>query len=137
MSYEERHQWWGLWLTLGGGFAYVIALLVMVQSQPLTEVAWGLALLVVIVGCGGIYGIVYAIGRRRSGPIDERERAIERFGEFTGRGMVDISVLAALVMLALGVEGFWVAQVLFFGSWLGAIISTSTKLAAYREGLPE
>lgn len=137
MSFEERHQWLGLWLTLAGGVAYSIALLVMVQTQPLTEVAWGLSMTVIILGCGGIYGVVYAIGRRRSGPSDERERAIERFGEFTGRGMVDISVLAALVMLALGVEGFWVAQVLFFGSWLGAIISVSTKLAAYKEGLPE
>jgi hypothetical protein len=137
MSFEERHQWLGLWLTLGGGFAYVVALLVMVQTQPLTEVAWGPALLVIILGCGGVYGVVYAIGRRRAGPADERERAIERFGEFSGRGMVDISVLAAITMLALGVEGFWVAQVLFFGSWLGAVIGVSAKLAAYREGLPE
>ena len=43
--------------------------------------------------------------------------------------------LAALIMLTLGVSTFWVAHVLFMGSFLGSLANSGVAIAGYRDGI--
>ena len=45
-----------------------------------------------------------------------------------------IAVLVAIILLALDAPSFWIAHVLFVGSYLGSVTGAMVSLAAYREG---
>jgi hypothetical protein len=108
------------------------------DELPFTEVAWEGPMLVVLIVGGAIYAAVWGIGwarHRREKLTDERDDEIQRYAETAGGGLTGLGVLAALIMLALGADTFWVANVLFTVSFLGSLASAGVTLAAYRDGV--
>ena len=81
-----------------------------------------------------MYGVSWA-RHRRERLTDERDDEIQRYAETAGGGLTGMGVLAALIMLALEVDTFWVANVLFTVAFLGSLASAGVTLAAYREGV--
>jgi fermentation-respiration switch protein FrsA (DUF1100 family) len=140
ISFTEGVQYAGLALSILSMLAYLGILLtrVLTDDVSVTKVAWqGPMLLVVAIG-GGLYGLGYGIARlRHKGPVeDARDKEIQRYGESINGGLVGLTVAVSIVLLALNVEPFWVAQNLFLGSWFASFVSSAGRVAAYREGIP-
>lgn len=128
-----------LMLVVFVGYWTIVIARAVTDGLPLTDVAWQGPLLLSLVVGGGIYAITYGVLAWRERGVrssDERDVQILRYSEATGAGLTGLAVLASLIMLALEVDTFWVAQTLFVGSFLGSLVSSATTIAAYREGLP-
>lgn len=139
MTFEERHTWAGTVIGLAAIAVYIVVIAGRAQDSPLTDVEWGWPMLVTVLAAGGVYGLVYLglrLRQRGERVMDARDIEIDRYGELAGKGLVSATVTAAIVMLALGVDTFWVAHTLFGGAYLGSLIGTVAKLAVYRGGLP-
>ncbi|WP_297081931.1 hypothetical protein [uncultured Demequina sp.] len=140
MSFEERNAVIGMVLGLVAFGAYWVIVIARAASDdlPFSEVAWqGPMLLIVAIG-GGAYAIVYGTMRwrvRRQLVSDARDREILDKSDAAGAGLVSLSALIALIMLALDADAFWVAHVLFVMSFLGSMVSSAAAIAMYREGV--
>jgi hypothetical protein len=109
------------------------------DGLPLNEVAWeGPWLLFVGTGATS-YAIAFAFARylgRGERAIDQRDRDIARLGGARDAELTGLAVLTCLILLALKVDTFWAANILFVGSYLGSLSSSLAQLNAYQEGIP-
>jgi len=141
MTFTEKYTSVGLVISIVAFIGYwaVVIVRAVTDDLPLTEVAWQGPMLVVLLVGGGLYAIVFLaqwLRARREPYSDARDLEIERYAQTAGGGITGLAVLATLIMLALGAPTFWVANVLFVGSFLGSLASGGVTLAAYREGMP-
>ena len=65
---------------------------------------------------------------------DERDKSIERYGEYIGHIIFSILMLGVLIMTVHGYDHFWIAHAIFFACFLATMIGTAVKLVAYRRG---
>jgi hypothetical protein len=66
---------------------------------------------------------------------DVRDREITRFGEYASRWFLVAAAAAALVMAMAKWDYFWIANVIYLGFVLWAVVGSAVKLVAYRRGL--
>lgn len=130
MSAEERRVW------IQGGVAvagYVVYLLLLAGG-----VGYKVAMLWTI-GGGIVGGIVVSIvagmiWREGLGEKDQRDREIDRFGQHIGTSMLVIGALAGLVLTLLEWPYVWIANALYLGFVLSAVLSSIASIVAYRRG---
>jgi hypothetical protein len=67
---------------------------------------------------------------------DARDKQIDRRGELVGRWFVIAGALAALVLAMLQLPHFWIANVIYLGFVLSAILASVAKIVFYRRGMP-
>ena len=137
MSYEERNVWVFLVVSVLAYATYVVIVLSRAREVPLTEVAYVGPLLWSIGGAivAGIVGsIAVSLANRRDGHrSDQRDKEINRIGEYNGQAFVVIGGIAALVLALVEADWFWIANVIYLGFVLSAVLGSITKLAAYRQ----
>jgi len=138
MTMQERNAWqFGIIAILSYG-VYLALVLTAAQQVPLHEVDYVPAMLWTIGGAiavGILVGIVNGAVRPQRGPqVDERDRQIEVFGERVGQAFVVIGALGALVLTMLEADHFWIANALYLGFVLSAVLSSLARIGAYREG---
>lgn len=138
MSYLEKNTWaFGVIAVLGYGL-YVAVVLARADGGPLTDVAYVGPLLTTVgaaVAAGVVLGIVLGTVSRDRGVSDEREQAIERMGEHVGQSFLVLGGLGALVLALLEADHFWIANVLYLGFVLSAVLSSVARLVAFRRGV--
>ena len=136
MSYEERNVWVYLVVSVLVYAVYVAVVLTRARDVPLTEVAYVGPLLWSIGGAivvSILASIAVGVVNRRDGHLkDQRDKEIDRLGERTGQSFVVIGALAAMVLALVEADWFWIANVIYLCFVLSAILSSVTKLAAYR-----
>jgi len=138
VAYEEKRAWIMLVVTLIGGAVYAIVVLGGAGEVPLPEVAYVGAMLWTI-GGGIVAAIVFTIAasigldkdERRK---DQRDREIERFGEMVGNSFLVIGALAAMGMAMAEWDHFWIANAVYLGFMLSGVLSSVTRIFAYRRG---
>lgn len=140
MSFEERNTWVFGAIALAGYATYLAHLFARADGGPLAEAPYVAPMLGTIVGAivagilGGIVlGILTPAEDRQS---DVRDKQITRLGEQVGNSFVVLGGLGALVLSWLEVPHFWIANTLYLGFVLAAVLSTIAKLVTYRKGLP-
>jgi len=106
---------------------------------PLTEVSYAATLLVVNLSGVGVSMLLVAMAGLTSprdvNKEDERDRAINRFGDFHNVGLFSvIGGVSALVMAMAEVDHFWIANVLYLAFILSAIVGNAAKIVAYHRG---
>jgi len=138
MSYREKNTWaYGVIAVLGYGL-YVAVVLSRAGDGPLTEVAYAGPLLTTVgaaVLAGIVVGIVLGTTSQDRGVTDEREQAIERMGERVGQSFLVLGGVGGLVLALLEADPFWIANVLYLGFVLSAVLSAVARLIAYRRGV--
>ncbi len=140
MNFQLRHQVWGLAISAVAFVAYWVVIIVRAARDDVsfTQVAWQHPLLWLLGVAATVYLVIYGASYWRTrGTIrtDERDAEIERRSSSASSGMTALGALSAMVMLALGVEAFWVAHTIFVSSFLGTLASFGMSMSAYTEGL--
>jgi cell division protein FtsW (lipid II flippase) len=65
---------------------------------------------------------------------DQRDKEINRFGDYIGQSFVVIGAVAALVLSMAEVDHFWIANVIYLAFVLSALLGSTAKIVAYRRG---
>jgi hypothetical protein len=139
MSYDEKRVWIYLLSAVGSYAVYVAIVLRRAASTPITQVHYVPALLwatgvsiVVSIVAGIAFEIVKPSESHRS---DVRDKEIARFGDYVSRWCVVLAAAAAFTMALLRWDYFWIANVIYLGFVLWAVVGSVVKLVAYRRGL--
>jgi MFS family permease len=143
LVYEERNMWSGLVVSVIGVIVYVVVVLQQAAGGPVTEVDWRPVMLWTI-GASIVTAIMVSIvwgiiaGSRDPdgvGTSDERDRAISRMGSRVGQAFLVIAGLGVILLCAVQALWFWIANTMFFGFALSAIVGGVASVIAYRRGL--
>lgn len=138
MSAEEKHAWIAALVAVGGYAAYLTIILGRVDGTPLADVPYVSTLLwtvgAAIVATIVLHILVAIVSPKDADKKDQRDKEIYRFGEYIGQSFVVIGGVAALGMSLLELDHFWIANVIYLGFVLSAILGSVAKIAAYRWG---
>lgn len=138
MSFEEKNTWIFAVVTAGAYAAYLATILGRAQGTPFTEVPYVGAMLWSIgaaIGASILGRIAVAIAwPKDADKQDQRDKEINRFGEYIGQSFVVVGGLAALVMSMAELDYFWIANAVYLAFVLSAILGSAAKIVAYRRG---
>ena len=135
MAFQEKSNW--VVLVVGVPILAIYAIVIGSQALavPIAEVAWVQPMIVAIVAfvAANVLGnIVAAASNPREAELDdERDRAIDRFGERIGTWLIVAGSIAALVLAMAGADHFWIGHAIFVGGLVGALLGAGAKVAAY------
>jgi hypothetical protein len=139
MSYEEKNAWaFGVIAVLGYA-VYLALVLPSAATTPIPETPYVVPMIGTIAGgiaAGILAGIVLGIATPRGARADVRDRDIARMGERVGSAFLVIGALGALVLAWVEAHPFWIANVLYLGFVLSAVLGVIARLVAYRRGMP-
>lgn len=138
MSFDEKNTWLYAVITAVAFGAYLATILRRAQGVPLTEVPYvaamlwsiGAAIVASIVG----HIAVAATWPKDAGKTDQRDKEIDRFGEYVGQSLVVIGALAALVLALAEADHFWIANAVYLAFVLSGLLGSTAKIVAYRRG---
>lgn len=143
MVYEERNAWAGLIVGLVVIGAYVVIVLQQAAGGPVTDVDW-LPLMLWTIGLGIVATIVLSIvwgmiaGAKDPdgvGKSDVRDRDISRMGSRVEQAFVVIAGLGVIALCAVSADVFWIANTMFAGFAVSAMVGSVARVVAYRRGL--
>ena len=139
MTHQEKRAWIMLVASLVSYTWYAVTVLGRTGGRPLLETSYA-ATLLWAVGASIVGSIVadIAIGivNRQDRETDVRDREIGRLGEYVGRSFVIIGAVAGMLMAMADWDRFWIANVIYLGFTLSAVLGSIAKIAMYRGGLP-
>lgn len=138
MASEERNAWQFGILAIVTYSVYVAIILERAGSTPLIEVDFAWPMIWTILGSIAasiviaiLLGILFP---RHIEKPDVRDKQIGRFGDHVGQGFVIAGALAAMLMAIADWDRFWIANVIYLGFVLSAVLSSVAKIVAYRRG---
>jgi len=138
MTLEERRSWTYLAVAVVAYGVYVGTVLTKAASAPLTDVDY-VPVMLWTIGIAIVGGIVINIGQavftpRRDQTVDVRDRDIARLGDRVGQSFLVIGALAALLLAIVEAPYFYIANAVYLGFVLSAVLSSVTKVVVYRRG---
>lgn len=138
MALEEKRAWIMALVTACGYVTYLLVVLSRMGDGPVAELPY-VAPLLWTMGAAIVVAIVLGIAAEVTTPKDsrtkdERDREIERFGEYTGQSFVAIGGVAALIMAMAEVGHFWIANAIYLAFALSGLLSSVARIFAYRRG---
>lgn len=136
MTLEERRAWIRLVVAVLAYAAYAVVVAVRAAGGPLTAVPYGGVLLISIGGAIATSMLAEMVVGGRSREIDVRDREIGRFGDHTAQSFVVVGAVAGMLMAIAGWDHFWIANVIYLGFVLSAVLGGVTRVILYRTGLP-
>ncbi len=141
MSFKEKSTWIMALVTAGAYVAYLTIILGRAEMSLVTEVSYVATLLLtigaVIVAAIVAHIAVAIVSHRDIEEEDQRDREIDRFGEYFGQWPVAVGSMAALGMAMLELNHFWIANVIYLAFVLSTLIGSAAKIIAYRRGFQQ
>lgn len=139
MSYEEKGTWVYLMTSAAAYAVYLVIVAGRLASTPAAQVHY-VAVLLWATGASiaaSIFGRVLVETARpsESRRADVRDRDIYRRGEYASRWCLVAGAAAALIMAMAKWDYFWIANAIYLGFVLWAVVGSAIKLVAYRRGL--
>jgi hypothetical protein len=136
MAPEEKQAWIMIVVSVVAYAIYVAVMLGRITSAPIADVEY-IAPLLWTTGASMVGAIVLSIAvgiasPKDAGKRDQRDREIDRFGGHVGQSFLVIGGLAGIVMAMLELDYFWIANVLYLGFALSAVLGSVAKIFAYR-----
>ena len=138
MSSEEKRTWIYALVAVVVPVVYLAVVLSKVPGTDVARIAYAGPMLTAIgvgIGAGIVLSIVAAIvSPKDAGRTDERDREINRRGEYVGFYVMSIAALVPLALAMTEAEHFWIAHSLYLAFVLAALASSVVKIVAYRRG---
>ncbi|PZU41230.1 MAG: hypothetical protein DI573_01455 [Microbacterium sp.] len=143
MGYVERNTWSGLIVTIAAFTVYIVVVLQQADGGSLERVDWvpimlwtiGVSIIAVII-LTILWGIVAGMRDPEASRTDVRDREIGRIGDRVGQAFTAMGGLGAIVLCALEADWFWIANTIFFGFGLSALVGGIATVVLYRRGMP-
>ena len=139
MALEEKRAWIMLVVTVGAYAAYLVTILGRAASAPLVDVDYAQSLLLTI-GAAIVVGIVLNIVAGIASPSQkkyQRDREINRVGEYVGQSFLVVGGVAALLLAMLEAPYFWIANAVYLAFVLSSLLGSAAKIVGYRRGFPQ
>lgn len=138
MAHEEKRAWITAIVTLIAYGAYLAVVLGRADGGPLADVPYIAALLWTI-GAAIVAAIVLSIATDiaaggKPSKKDQRDREIERFGEYVGQSFLVIGAVTTMILAMVEAEHFWIANAMYLAFVLSSLLGSVTKIFAYRRG---
>lgn len=138
MNYEEKGVWVYIVVVLGTYGAYATIVLSQLASIPVTKIDY-VAPLLVSIGASIVAAIVLRIVVEIVSPSDKqradsRDREITRRGELIGMGGLVAGALGGMLLALVQADYFWIANAIYLGFVLSALIASVAKIVLYRRG---
>jgi hypothetical protein len=139
MSYEEKGTWVYLVTSAGAYAVYLVIVLGRLASTPVAQVPYASVLLWTTVASilAATVGrtLVETARPSDSRRADVRDKEIRRLGEYASRWFIVAGAAAALFMALAKWDYFWIANVIYLGFVLWAVVGSAVRIVAYRRGL--
>lgn len=138
MSFEEKSTWAVLgtfvlvygWYFLNISSALAVQDVADIEYKP-TLVATLVGLIVISIATHILMAI---LSPRDADKADERDRAINLRGEYTGGFVVSTTAMAAILLAVLELPHFWIANLLLLGLVAAELLTDVVKIYCYRRG---
>jgi hypothetical protein len=149
MTFEEKVTWVSAVVFAIVPAVYFTKVLGQLASVPASEIAYqrpmliaiGVSIVLTIVGSiltgigSGISAEIMEPGSSADiGRTDERDKQIGRRGELIGYYVSSVGVVAAMALTMLEYPYFWIANALYLGFVIAALVTAAVKIVAYRRG---
>lgn len=138
MAFEEKRAWIMAVVAVGAYLAYVAVILGRAQGIPLAEVTYAATLLWSVgaaIAAAIALNILAAVASpKEANKKDQRDREINRFGEYAGQSFLVVGGVAVLALSMAEVDHFWIANTIYLAFVLSAALGAVAKIAAYRWG---
>ncbi|NND43767.1 MAG: hypothetical protein HKN58_00485 [Xanthomonadales bacterium] len=139
MSFQEKSCWAMLVIIAGVYGWYFSSVFDQLGSVALGEIAYRgpmLYTVVLLIVLAIVAHILIAVTAPKDADAsDERDRSINRYGEYIGGYVLGSGALTALGMAMFELPHFWIANVILAGLVLSEIASLLTRIVLYRRGL--
>ena len=120
------------------GITYFAIVGARAQGIPAAEVEWVWPMAWCMIGClvAMILGslAIYLASPRDGRKADQRDREIERYGNYTGQIFATFATAAALILTMTGATHFWIANTIFLGCFVSGFLGALVKIVVYRVG---
>lgn len=139
MSFQEKSTWITTTAMIIVYGWYFVSVLGQVGSVDVGEIGYrGMMLvtvgaLVVLLIVGHVLAAV--IDPKEADRSDDRDREINRRGEFIGGYVLGTGVLVALAFAMFEVEHFWIANTLLLSLVISEVVTGAVKILLYRRGM--
>ena len=139
MSFGEKGNWVYVIVTAVTFAVYAVIVLGRAGDGSLADVTYVSTMLWAI-GVGVGLNILGSIAIAASKPseadtTDERDRSIDRFGDYVGGIVLGIGMIGPLGLALADADSFWIANAIFAVFVLSALVSSIVKIVGYRRGL--
>jgi hypothetical protein len=138
MSYDEKSAWTYLLTSLLVWVGYVVVLLTRTGGGSLAEVPYVSALLwavgISILANTILRALFEAVRPSDSRMSDERDRAIDRRGEYVAGIVLAVAVVGPFVLALTESPHFWIANAIYAAYTLSAVVGSAVKVVGYRRG---
>jgi hypothetical protein len=136
MASEEKRAWIMVLVSAVTYAIYIAVMLGRIADESISTVDYVVPLLWTT-GASMVMAIVLNIvaaivSPKDAGKKDQRDREIDRFGEHVGQSFLVLGGLAGLVMAMAELDYFWIANALYLGFALSAVLGSIAKIFAYR-----
>jgi hypothetical protein len=139
MSYEEKGVWAYLLSSAGAYVAYLAIVVPRLFHTPAAHVTYLLPLLVTTLASVVVATVVRSalevVRPSDTSKADARDRDIARFGEHASRWCVVGGATAGFIGALDHWDYFWIANVIYLGFVLWAVVGSVLRLLAYHRGL--
>ena len=135
---EELNAWVLLFVAPAAFLIYVGLVLLGLGELQLVESAYEHFLVGAFGSTIGVALVTNIVARRRfpeNQKRDRRDDEIERAGGYIAASPVVIGGFAALGMAMFETHHFWIANAIYLSFVLASVLSSGTKIVAYRRGL--
>ena len=134
MSFDEKNSWVYLVTAIAAYATYLILLGALGPASYVPALLWTVGGAIAVNILASI--VISAMNPREARQRDARDREIKAFGERVGQAFVVIGAVAALVLALFEAPWFWIANAIYAGFVLSAIVGSLATLAGYRKGVP-
>jgi hypothetical protein len=142
MSSEEQRAWIYAVVGLVVPAVYLTTVLSKVPGTDVATISYVRPLIIataIAIGATIVLSILVAIVAGMAAPkdvgkTDERDRAINRRGEYAGFYVMSIASVVPLGLAMAKAEHFWIANTLYLAFVLAALTSAVVRIVAYRRG---
>ncbi|MEE8601955.1 hypothetical protein [Euzebya tangerina] len=133
MSPHERRTWTYACIALAVPVGYAVWMVLANRGVAAGTIDFARPLLI----AAALSIVLNAVlgGVTAAGLVDQRDDEIERHGEYIGFFVLAFGMLPAFGLTLAEVDHFWVAHAMYAAYVLNALVSSATKLLAYRRGL--
>jgi hypothetical protein len=140
MTFEERTTWVSAIVAIAGFAGYLSALLARAGGGDISEVPFVDLLLLYGIGIPIVVTIVLvivvtAIWHRDNQTKDQRDKAIDRHGEYVGGIVLAVLMIVPFGLALADVATFWIAHAMYLAFMLSALTGAIVKIVAYRRGI--